>query len=185
MRQQLVSIGEGFDIADEHGNPVYRVDGKALRLRETFVIEDLQGREVATIREKKLALRESMDVLRGGAKIATIRKARFAPFRDKFSIDVEGAQDMVAQGDILHHEYDIRRGDEAVARVSKHRFAMRAIPTGSRSPRARTKGSCWRWRSHSTRWPTTQTERTNQRTFGRASHGAHLYARRYVSRALL
>jgi uncharacterized protein YxjI len=37
---------------------------------------------------------------------------------------VEGAQDMVAQGDILHHEYDIRRGDEAVARVSKHRFAM-------------------------------------------------------------
>jgi uncharacterized protein YxjI len=36
MRQQLVSIGEDFDIADEHGNPVYRVDGKALRLRETF-----------------------------------------------------------------------------------------------------------------------------------------------------
>jgi hypothetical protein len=31
------------------------------------VIEDLQGREVATIREKKLALRESMDVLRAGA----------------------------------------------------------------------------------------------------------------------
>jgi uncharacterized protein YxjI len=124
MRQRLVSIGEDFDIADEHGNPVYRVDGKALRLRETFVIEDLQGREVATIREKKLALRESMDVLRAGNKIATIRKARFAPFRERFSIDVAGAQDMVAQGDILHHEYDIRRGGEAVARVSKHRFAL-------------------------------------------------------------
>jgi hypothetical protein len=66
MRQRLVSIGEDFDIVDEHGNPVYRVDGKALRLRETFVIEDLQGREVATIREKKLTLRESMDVLRAG-----------------------------------------------------------------------------------------------------------------------
>ena len=124
MRQRLVSIGEDFDIADEYGNPVYRVDGKALRLRETFVIEDLQGREVATIREKKLALRESMDVLRGGNKIATIRKARFAPFRDRFSIDVAGAQDMVAQGDILHHDYDIRRGGEAVARVSKQRFAL-------------------------------------------------------------
>jgi uncharacterized protein YxjI len=88
------------------------------------VLEDLQGREVATIREKKLALRESMDVLRAGNKIATIRKARFAPFRDRFSIDVEGAQDMVAQGDILNHEYNILRGDEAVARVSKHRFAL-------------------------------------------------------------
>ena len=124
MRQRLVSIGEDFDIADEHGNPVYRVDGKALRLRETFVIEDLQGREVATIREKKLALRESMDVLRGGNKIATIRKARFTPFRDRFSVDVVGAQEMVVQGDILHHEYDIRRGDEGVARVSKHRYAL-------------------------------------------------------------
>jgi uncharacterized protein YxjI len=124
MRQRLVSIGEDFDIADERGNPAYRVDGKALRLRETFVIEDLQGREVATIREKKLALRESMDVLRRGNKIATIRKARFAPFRERFSIDVVGAGDMVAQGDILHHEYDIRRGGEAVARVSKHRFAL-------------------------------------------------------------
>ncbi len=98
MRQRLVSIGEDFDIADEHGNPAYRVDGKALRLRETFVIEDLRGREVATIREKKLALRESMDILRGGSKIATIRKARFAPFRARFSVDVAGGQDMVAQG---------------------------------------------------------------------------------------
>jgi len=166
MRQQLVSIGEDFDIADEHGNPVYRVDGKALRLRETFVIEDLQGREVATIRENKLALRESMDILREDAKIATIRKARFAPFRDKFSIDVEGAQDMVAQGDILHHEYDIRRWDEAVARVSKHRLALSDTPTRLRSRGARTKASCWRWRSHSTKWLTTQTRGTTESSFG-------------------
>ena len=52
MRQRLTSIGEDFDIADEQGNPVYRVDGKPLRLRETFVIQDLQGREAATIRGK-------------------------------------------------------------------------------------------------------------------------------------
>ena len=31
---------------------------------------------------------------------------------------------MVSQGDILHHEYDIRRGGQAVARVSKRRFAL-------------------------------------------------------------
>jgi uncharacterized protein YxjI len=124
MRQRLVSIGEDFDITDEHGNLAYRVDGKALRPRETFVIEDLRGREVATIREKKLALRESMDILRKGNKIATIRKARFTPFRNKFSIDVAGGQEMVAQGDILHHEYDIRRGGEAIARVSKQHFAL-------------------------------------------------------------
>ena len=124
MRQRLVSIGEDFDITDEYGNLVYRVDGKVMRLRETFVIEDSRGREVATIREKKLALRESMNVSRGGATIATIRKARFAPLRDRFSIDVVGGQDMIAQGDILHHEYEIHRGDDAVARISKQRFAL-------------------------------------------------------------
>ena len=83
MRQRLVSIGEDSDITYEHDNPAYRVDGKVMRLRETFVIEDLDGREVATIREKKLALRESMNVLRAGTTIATVPKARFVPFRDK------------------------------------------------------------------------------------------------------
>jgi uncharacterized protein YxjI len=40
MRQRLVSIGEDFDIADEQGNPVFRVDGKVMRLRDTFVLEE-------------------------------------------------------------------------------------------------------------------------------------------------
>lgn len=76
MRQRLVSVGEDFDITDEAGRPVYKVDGKVMRLREAFVTEDTQGREVATIREKKFALRESMNILRGGSRVATIRKAR-------------------------------------------------------------------------------------------------------------
>lgn len=125
MRQRLISIGEDFEIEDERGNPVYRVDGKVLRIRETFVLEDLAGNEVATIREKKIALRDSMKILRGGDTVATIRKAWLTPFRDKFGIDVKGGQDMVAQGDILDHEYEIRQGGETVAKVSKHWFAIR------------------------------------------------------------
>ena len=125
MRQRLISIGEDFEIEDERGNPVYKVDGKVLRIRETFVIEDMQGNEVATIREKKLALRDSMNILRGGETIATIRKAWFTPFRDKFEIDVRGGQDLVAQGNILDHEYEIRRGGEQVAHVSKRWLTLR------------------------------------------------------------
>ena len=124
LRQRLVSIGEDFDITDEHGNPVYKVDGKAMRLRDTFVIEDMRGREVATIREKKLALRDSMNILRAGSKIATIRKARFTPFRNKFSIDIAGGVDLQAQGDILRHEYAISRSGDPVARIAKHRLTM-------------------------------------------------------------
>jgi uncharacterized protein YxjI len=125
MRQRLISIGEDFTIEDDQGNPVYTVDGKVLRVRETFVIEDMRGNEVATIREKKLALRDSMNILRGGETIATIRKALFAPFRDKFSIDLKDGHDLIAQGDILDHEYTIERGGETVASISKHWFAFR------------------------------------------------------------
>jgi uncharacterized protein YxjI len=185
MRQQLVSIGEDFDIADEHGDPVYRVDGKAQRLRETFVIEDLQGREVATIREKKLALRESMDVLRAGNKIATIRKARFEPFRDSFSVDVEGSQEMVAQGNILHHEYDIRRGDGAVARVSKHRFAMSdtyGIEVAPGEDDGLVLAVAGRTRRDGPRFGLRGLLRGS---FGRAFHGAHPSALRDVSREIL
>jgi uncharacterized protein YxjI len=125
MRQRLISIGEDYEVEDESGNPVYRVDGKILRIRETFVLEDLAGHEIATIREKKIALHDSMNILRGGDIVATIRKAWLTPFRDKFGIDVQGGEDMVAQGNILDHEYEIRQGGETVAKISKHWFTIR------------------------------------------------------------
>ena len=123
MRQRLLSIGEDFVVQDERGEPVFRVDGKILRIRETFVLEDMQGNEVATIRQKLLALRKSMTISRGGEGVATIRKAWLTPFRDKFVIEVDGGE-MIAQGDILDHEYEIRRGSERVAQISKHWFAL-------------------------------------------------------------
>ena len=125
MRQRLISIGEDFDIEDENGRPAYRVDGKVLRFRETFVLEDLDGNEVATIREKKIALHDSMNILRGGDVVATLRKAWLTPFRDKFGVEVQGGEDLVAQGNILDHEYEIRRGGDTVARISKHWFTIR------------------------------------------------------------
>jgi LURP-one-related len=43
LRQKMLSIGDDFWIEDEEGERVFRVDGKALRLRQTFHLEDLQG----------------------------------------------------------------------------------------------------------------------------------------------
>lgn len=125
LRQRLISIGEDFTIEDESGSTLYTVDGKVMTIRETFVIQDRAGNEVATIREKKLAVRETMTISRGGTTLATIRKALFSPLRDKFGIDVEGGEDMEAVGNILDHEYEIRRGGTTVARVSKHWFSLR------------------------------------------------------------
>jgi uncharacterized protein YxjI len=124
MRQRLISIGEDYVIEDADGRPVYKVDGKVLRIRETFVMEDMGGREVATIREKKLAIRDSMNILRDGKTVATVKKALFSPFGDRFSVDVDGGDDLKVKGDLLDHDYRITRDGKTVAEVSKKWFAL-------------------------------------------------------------
>ena len=124
LRQRLFSFGEDYDIEDESGRRVFHVDGKLFRIRETFVITDWQGHEVATIRQKLLALRESMTIERGGATIATIRKALFAPFGDKFMIELVDGTEMDARGNIFAHEYAIQRDGQTVAEISKKWFAF-------------------------------------------------------------
>ena len=43
MRQKLISIGDDFWIENEAGQKVFKVDGKALRVRQTLIFEDAQG----------------------------------------------------------------------------------------------------------------------------------------------
>jgi uncharacterized protein YxjI len=125
LRQRLISLGDDFKIENEHGQTVYNVDNKLLRIRDTFVITDKDDNEVATIRERILALRDTVDILRGGETMAVVRKAWFTPFRDKFTVDVKGGENLVAQGNLLDHEYEIRRDNEVIATISKRWFTFR------------------------------------------------------------
>ena len=124
MREKLVSIGDDAWIEDDQGERVYKVDGKALRARETYKLEDRSGNEVAKIQEKKLSVRDKMKVERDGRTLATVHKALIG-IRDRFDIDVEDGQDLKAHGNVLDHEYEIKRGDDVVARISKKWFRVR------------------------------------------------------------
>jgi len=124
MREKLLSIGDDFWIEDEQGARVFRVNGKAARLRKTFVLEDIDGREVAHIQERKLTIRDKMAIERGGETVATVHKALIG-IRDRFVIEVEGGTDMKAHGNLVDHEYEIERDDETVATISKKWFRVR------------------------------------------------------------
>ena len=124
MRQRMFSIGEDFTIEDESGNPAFEVDGKFMTLRETFELKDRQGNVVATIRGKLMSLRAKMDVLRGEEVVATITKALFTPFHDKFDVAVAGGGSLTVDGDLFDHEYTLRRDDRVVAQVSKRWFTF-------------------------------------------------------------
>jgi uncharacterized protein YxjI len=124
MRQRLISVGDDYWIEDEAGRRAFRVNGKALRIRKTFVLEDAGGDEVAKIQERKLTVRDKMEIERPGRSNATVKKA-LVGLRDRFSIDVEGAHDLEAKGNIVDHEYEITRDGDTVASVSKRWFAVR------------------------------------------------------------
>ncbi len=125
MREKLLSIGDDSWIEDENGNKAFKADGKALRVRSTFILEDASGNEVASIQEKMLHIRDTMEIERGGKTIATIHKAMIAPLRERYKIELAGGGDWEAQGNIVDHEYKIQDGRTDIAEVSKKWFRVR------------------------------------------------------------
>ena len=125
IRERFFSIGDDFDVLDEHGAKVFHVDGKVLSLRNKVVIEDPSGQEVASVHRHLVAMRPTYEITIGGEKAAEVRKKLFTPFRDRFTIDVPGPDDLEMKGDLFDHEYVIDRGGHEVAVVSKRWLTMR------------------------------------------------------------
>ncbi|HEY7092316.1 MAG TPA: LURP-one-related family protein [Ktedonobacterales bacterium] len=125
MRQKLVSIGDDFWIENERGERVYKVDGKALRIRQTLIFEDPQGQELAKIQEKMLHIRDTMEIEGpNGETLATIKKALITPLRERWTVNVGAGPDMDIQGNIVDHEYTIEANGQKVAEVSKKWFRI-------------------------------------------------------------
>ena len=125
MREKLFSIGDDFWIENDAGEKAFKVDGKALRVRDTFVLEGPAGEELYTIREKMLTVRDKMRIERNGETVATIKKALVSPLRDRYSIELEGGDDLQAKGNIVDLEYKFERGGDRIAEVSKRWFRVR------------------------------------------------------------
>ncbi|MGH8835409.1 MAG: LURP-one-related/scramblase family protein [Actinomycetes bacterium] len=125
MRQKLVSIGDDYWIEDDRGNRAFKVDGKAMRIRDTLVLEDASGRELLKIQERKLSVRDRMEIESpDGRTVATVKKALITPLRERFDVDLAGGADLQVQGNIVDHEYRITQGDAKVGEVSKKWFRV-------------------------------------------------------------
>ena len=125
MREKMFSIGDDYWIENSRGERVFKVDGKALRIRETLILEDPDGDELCKIREKKMRVRDTMEIERGDDVVATVKKAMISPLRQRYSVDVRGGDDLDVHGNIVDHEYTVERGGDKVAEVSKRWFRVR------------------------------------------------------------
>ncbi len=126
MREKLVSIGDDFWIENSQGQKVFKVDGKALRIRKTLKFEDTHGNTLAQIQERKLRVKDSMEVEdANGKRVALVKKAIISPIRDRFTVKIKNGPDLDVKGNILDHEYTIGEGRDKVAEVSKKWFRIR------------------------------------------------------------
>ena len=121
----MVSIGDDFWIEDERGQRAYKVDGKALRVRDTLIFEDAAGHELAKIQQRMLRARDTMEIQGpNDESVAKVKKALITPLRDRWTVSIAGGSDVEVQGNLVDHEYRIGDGRTQVAEVSKRWFRI-------------------------------------------------------------
>jgi uncharacterized protein YxjI len=126
MREKFLAFGDDFWIEDDAGERVFRVDGKALRMRKTLKLEDLDGNELCKIQERKLRVRDTMEIeAPDGSRMGLIQKALVTPLRERLEVEVPDQPELKVRGNILDHEYRIKRDGEKIAEVSKKWLRMR------------------------------------------------------------
>lgn len=120
IRQKMFSIGDDFWIENQEGQRVFKVDGKALRLRKTLFFEDMNGNKLCKIQERLLAIKDTMVIEDpDGRDMAVIKKGIIAPLGDHWAVNVKGGPDLDVQGNILDLEYSIMQRRKKIAEVSK------------------------------------------------------------------
>ncbi|MBW8739758.1 MAG: LURP-one-related family protein [Streptomyces turgidiscabies] len=125
VRDRLLGIGDDYWIEDQHGTRVYLVDGKAMRLRDTFELKDTQGRVLIDIHQKMFALRDTMVIERDGDPLATIRRKRLSLLRNHYRVSLVDGTELDVSGKILDREFAVDYNGELLAQISRRWLHIR------------------------------------------------------------
>ncbi|MBB5103840.1 LURP-one-related/scramblase family protein [Streptomyces spectabilis] len=126
VRDRLFGIGDDYWIEDDRGGKVFLVDGKAMRLRDTFELKDPQGRVLIDIHAKMLALRDTMVIEREGEPLARVKRKRLSLLRNHYRVELaDGSTTLDVSGKILDREFAIEYEGELLADISRRWFSVR------------------------------------------------------------
>lgn len=115
FKQRMFSWLDSYDIYNEWGETVYRVEGK-LSWGHCLKIYDVRGRELGTVKERVLTFLPQFEIYLGERQVGCITK-ELSFFRPKFSIDCNGWR---VEGDWMGWEYTILNyNGQQIAQVSK------------------------------------------------------------------
>lgn len=125
VRDRIFGIGDDYWIEDEQGRKAFLVDGKAMRLRETFELKDPQGKVLIDIRKKMLALRDTMAIERGDEPLAMVRRKRFSLLRNHYRVTLVDGTELDVSGKILDREFVVEYDGELLAEISRRWLTLR------------------------------------------------------------
>lgn len=118
IKEKFWAFGNDFEITDEHGTPVYFVDGKAFSIGDKLSFQDMKGNELAFISQKVLSLKPRYKITIGQTEFAEIIK-EWSWIKKRFTLDVPGPNDYSIEGSFWEHEFQFIRSGKVVAQVSK------------------------------------------------------------------
>ena len=118
IQQKMLSAWDTFFVKDETGADVYQIvqPRKTVTVGLQLQILDMEGNELAFIKQKALALNGTFFVTVGGVQTATIKK-KFTMFKPKYVVEELG---WTITGDFLAHEYTIEN-ESGVPIMSIHK----------------------------------------------------------------
>ncbi|WP_329572062.1 LURP-one-related/scramblase family protein [Streptomyces sp. NBC_01361] len=125
VRERLFAVGEDYWIEDEQGHKAFLVDGKAMRLRDTFELKGPDGRVLIDIHEKMFALRDTMVIERGDEVLAKIKRKRLSLLRNHYRVELIDGTELDVSGKILDREFVVEYDGEMLAHISRRWLRVR------------------------------------------------------------
>ena len=107
-------------------------------MRKTLKLEDADGNEVCKIQERRLRVRDTMEIeAPDGGRLGLIQKAMISPLRDRFEVEIPDGPDLKVKGKNLRARVQDQAGRREDRRGIEDVGFGCATPTASRSRRAR------------------------------------------------
>ncbi|MEV5606909.1 LURP-one-related family protein [Streptomyces sp. NPDC052225] len=126
VRERLFAVGEDYWIEDENGRKAFLVDGKAMRMRDTFELKGPDGRVLIDIHQKMFALRDTMMIERGDEPLAKVKRKRLSLLRNHYRVELaDGSTELDVSGKILDREFAVEYEGELLAEISRRWLRVR------------------------------------------------------------
>ena len=120
IKQKVFSFKDKFNIFDERGEIKYTASGEIFTLGKKLHITDNAGNEVMFIRQRLMTLLPKYEITLGAAEPVEIVK-NFTIFRHEYMIP---RWNITIRGDFFAHEYEVFRGGQEIAHLSKEWFTF-------------------------------------------------------------